>query len=51
MSDQDKNGFKVEFKKSGLTAHWNLNVETLLELYYVAETSVEYVVFCRTNGR
>ena len=32
MSDQDKNGFKVEFKKSGLTAHWNSNVETLLEL-------------------
>ena len=26
MSDQDKNGFKVEFKKSGLTAHWNAGV-------------------------
>lgn len=32
MSDQNENGFKVEFKKSGLTAHWNSSVETLLEL-------------------
>ena len=32
MNDQDQDGFKIEFKKSGLTAYWNKYVESLLEL-------------------
>lgn len=32
MSDQPEDGFKVEFKKSGVTATWNPAVENILEL-------------------
>ena len=32
MSDQSEDGFKIEFKKSGVTATWNPSVENILEL-------------------
>lgn len=32
MSDQSEDGYKIEFKKSGVTATWNPSVENLLEL-------------------
>lgn len=32
MSDKKEEGFKIEFKRSGVTAHWSPMVENLLEL-------------------
>jgi len=32
MANEPEDGFKVEFKKSGVTATWNKSVESLLEL-------------------
>jgi len=41
MSDQNQNGFKIEFKKSGFIVHWNKDVESLIEL---AEDAGVYAV-------
>ena len=32
MNDQKQDGFKIEFKKSGLTGYWSKDVENILEL-------------------
>jgi ferredoxin len=32
MRDQNQDEFKIEFRKSGHTEHWNKDVESLLEL-------------------
>ena len=42
MSEQKDDGFRVEFKKSGLSANWNPKVENIMELAEDAGVAVDF---------